>query len=78
MLTGEVKLLKKVKTISVSFASLEKGEGVVSKTGTRIKIGPGHYLHFTGSGVIQLNLSTEWNPENDGKIRNFRLIAEEI
>ena len=78
MLTGEVKLLSKVKESLVTFDSLEIGEGIVSNTGVRIKAKHNAYLHFTPYGLVFLNCKTNWPPQTIERVGKFRLIAEEI
>ncbi len=62
-----------------TFQNLEIGEGVVSRTGTRVKVSGRDYFHFTLQSKVDTVQGKYW-PEEAIKcdIKNFVLIAKEV
>ena len=83
-MNGEVRTLKEKRNTTVQFSDLVTGEGVTGRgrpynqNGLRIKISSTHYVHFSLQGKIFLNKSPYWPKAMTGKVRKFKLIAEEV
>ena len=76
-MTGEVKLLERMRINYVSFKDLVVGQGIINTDGVRIKIREDRYLHFL-DGKISSNDKGNWPCKPIGEIKKFHLIAKEI
>ena len=75
---GEARVKAKTPDI-IKFTDIEIGQGVIKGNEVRLRIGTNKYLHFYKDNTeVELLKSFYW-PENlSGRVRKFKLIAEEV